>query len=134
MREEANSLATFAEGAGSEDAVLDSDDLQAIASEGLKYSYPLGAGILSLMPLCGVEVSDEAIERWCARLKLPAARLSKDWAFYKDATEKLTLVRQMLMEQAAAAKRKEAQRLKEEAAKAAAEADEAEAKEAEAAA
>jgi len=130
---EAAALEAFATGK-TEDELLASDDLAAIAAAGnFKYSYPLGAGILTLMPLVGVEPSDEAIERWCTQLKLPTARLQKDYAFYVDAQRKLVEVKQMMMEMQAAGKRKEAQKLKEEAAKAAAEA-EAAATEAEAAA
>ena len=86
-----------------------------------------GLSVLSLwMPLVDVEPSDEVIERWATKLSLPATRWQKDYAFYKDAQEKLVQVKQMMMEMAAATKRKEAQKLKDEAAKAAKEAAEAE--------
>lgn len=97
-----------------------------VAAGDFKYSYPLGAGLLALMPLVDVEPSDEVIERWATKLSLPATRWQKDYAFYKDAQEKLVQVKQMMMEMAAATKRKEAQKLKDEAAKAAKEAAEAE--------
>ena len=101
---------------------------RAVASAGdFKYSYPLGAGLLALMPLVSVEPSDEAIERWCGRLGLPASRLQRDYAFFKDAQQKMAQAQQMMMEMAAASKRKEAKKLKDEAEKAAAEAAEAEA-------
>ena len=86
----------------------------------------LGAGVLALMPLVDVEPTDEAIARWSEKLALPASRLQKDWAYFKDAQEKIVQAKQMMMEMAAAGKRKEAAKLKEEAEKAAAEATEAE--------
>ena len=106
---------------------LDTGRLAAEAAGRFKYSYPLGAGLFALMPMVGLEVNDEVIERWCTELQLPTKKLQKDWAFFVDASEKLVEVRQMLMEMSAAAKRKEAQKLKEEADAAAKEADEAEA-------
>ena len=98
----------------------------AVASSDIKYSYQLGAGLLALMPLVDVEPSDEAIARWCEKLNLPGSRLQKDWAFYVDAQEKMVQAKQMVMEMAAAAKRKEAQKLKDDAEKAAKEAADAE--------
>ena len=56
------------------------------------------------MPLVDVEPSDASIERWCGKLGLPASRLQRDYAFYKDAQEKLLQGKQMLMEMAAAGK------------------------------
>ena len=59
-------------------------------------------------------------------LFLPCHTLQRDWAFYKDAQEKMVQAKQMILEMGAAAKRKEAAKLKEEAEKAKAEAEEAE--------
>jgi len=125
---EAAAFEEFATGK-SEQEILASEDLKAIAEAAgrFKYSYPLGAGLFALMPMAGLEVNDEVIERWCTELQLPTKKLQKDWAFFVDASEKLVEVRQMIMEMSAAAKRKEAQKLKEEADVAAKEADEAEA-------
>ena len=83
------------------------------------------------MPLVGVEATDEAIKRWCdalftASTTPPANTLQKDWAFYKDAQEKLNQMKQMFMEMAAATKRKEAKALKEQAEAAAKDAADAE--------
>ena len=80
----------------------------------------------------GPKPSDEAIERWCTKLNLPASRMQKDYAFFKDAQEKMAQTKQMMMEMAAAAKRKEAKKLQEDAAKAAKDASEAESAAAEA--
>lgn len=121
---EADALTSFAAGK-TEDELLASEDFVA-AKGSLKYSYPLGAGLLALMPMVGAEVNEATIEKWSAALGLPAARLSKDNAFFEDAQRKLVEVRQMMMEMSAAAKRKEAAKLKEEAEKAAKEAEEAE--------
>jgi len=127
LRAEASKLAEVASSCASEEELFAAEDVKAIVDAGnFKYSYPLGAGILALMPLVDVEPSDEAIARWCGKLSLPASRLQKDYAFYKDAQEKMVQVRQMMMEMAAAGKRKEAQKLKDAAEKAAAEAAEAE--------
>ena len=98
-----------------------------VPSAGLKYNYPLGAGLIALMPLVSVEPSDESIARWCGKLGLPASRLQSDYAFFKDAQQKMAQAQQMLMEMAAASKRKEAKKLLEDAEKAAKEAAEAEA-------
>jgi len=125
LQAEAAKLAESAAGK-SEEELFAAEDLTALAAAKLKYSYPLGAGILALMPLVDVEPTDESIARWCEKLSLPASRLQKDYAFYKDAQEKMVQVKQMMMEMAAAGKRKEAQKLKDEAEKAAAEAAEAE--------
>ena len=126
VKADAEKLTAAAKGM-SEDELLAGDDLSLIASTpSFKYSYPLGAGLLALMPLVDVEPSKEACERWATKLGLPASRFAKDWEFFEDATRKLVEGRQMLVEMKAAAKRKEAQKLKDEAEKAAKEADEAE--------
>jgi len=125
--QEAAKAMTDAASGKTEAELLASEDLTMIKSAGLKYSYPLGAGLLALMPMVDVEPTDESIARWCEAVGLPPARLQKDWAFFKDAQDKMGQVRQMVMEMAAAAKRKEAQKLKDAAEKAAAEAAEAEA-------
>jgi len=126
MQAEAEKLTEFAKGK-TEEELFAGDDLSLIVSAGnFKYSYPLGAGVLALMPLVDVEPTDEAIARWSEKLALPASRLQKDWAYFKDAQEKIVQAKQMMMEMAAAGKRKEAAKLKEEAEKAAAEATEAE--------
>jgi len=113
--------------AGTEEDLLASDEFKSIAEQRLfKYSYPFGAGMLSLMPLVDVEPSEESITRWTAAVGLRPERLIKDWRFFENAIEKLAEVRQMMMEMQAAAKRKEASKLKAEAERAAAEAAEAE--------
>ena len=125
LRAEAAKLADAAKGK-TEDELFATEDLTFLASSDIKYSYQLGAGLLALMPLVDVEPSDEAIARWCEKLNLPGSRLQKDWAFYVDAQEKMVQAKQMVMEMAAAAKRKEAQKLKDDAEKAAKEAADAE--------
>jgi len=128
VTKDAAALRELASSGGSEEALLACDDMRTIAdATNWKYSYPFGAGLLALMPLVGTEPSEEAIERWCSSLGVESKRLKKDWAFFKDASQKLVEVRQMMLELAAAGKRKEAERLKTEAEKAAKEAKEAEA-------
>jgi len=98
VRKEADDLEAFANGK-TEDELLAGEDLKAIAAGGnFKYNYPLGAGLLTLMPMVGVEPSDEAIERWCTQLKLPASRLQKDWTLYVDAQRRMAEGRLMLAE------------------------------------
>lgn len=126
MQKDAAALEELAK-ASSEEALLASDDFRLVASTpNWKYSYAFGAGLLALMPLVGSEASDEVIDRWCESLNLNSKRLKTDWAFYVDASQKMVEGRQMLLEMAAATKRKEAQKLKDEAEKAAKEAKEAE--------
>ena len=85
VKKEADALEAFAQGK-TEDELFENADFQQMAAAGnFKYSYPLGAGLLMLMPMVGAEPSDEVIERWCTKLGLPTARLQKDWAFYKGA-------------------------------------------------
>jgi len=98
VRKESDDLEAFANGK-TEDELLAGEDLKAIAAAGFfKYNYPLGAGLLTLMPMVGVEPSDEAIERWCTQLKLPASRLQKDWTLYVDAQRRMAEGRLMLAE------------------------------------
>jgi len=98
VRKEAENLEAFANGK-TEDELLAAEELKAIAAAGnFKYSYPLGAGLLTLMPMVGVEPSDEAIERWCTQLNLPASRLQKDWTLYVDAQRRMAEGRLMLKE------------------------------------
>lgn len=126
LAQQAEEISSFAQGK-SEDELFASDDFTSIAGN-IKYSYPLGAGLLALMPMAGVEeINDEVITRWCDALKLPPTRLQKDYAFFEDAKKKLVEVRQMMLEMSAAAKRKEAAKLKEKAEEAAAAADAADA-------
>lgn len=130
LRKESEALKKLAEGK-TEEELLASADLQYLKASGMSYSYPLGSGLLTLMPLVGVEVSDAAITRWCTAVFAsattpPANTLQKDWAFYKDAQRRLDQTQQMFLEMAAAAKRKEAKALQEKAAAAAKEAEEAE--------
>jgi hypothetical protein len=126
LKKEAEKLASSAGGL-TEEQLFAAEDLALIPSAGLKYNYPLGAGLIALMPLVSVEPSDESIARWCGKLGLPASRLQSDYAFFKDAQQKMAQAQQMLMEMAAASKRKEAKKLLEDAEKAAKEAAEAEA-------
>jgi len=96
VKQDAAAIEAFANGK-TEDDLLAGEDLKEIAAAGnFKYSYPLGAGLLTLMPMVGVEPSDEVIERWCTQLNLPASRLQKDWSLYVDATRRLVEARQML--------------------------------------
>lgn len=111
-----------------EAALFASADFEAIGKAvGFKYSYPYGAGLLTLMPMVGEERSQATAERWCEQLGQRPGQLKKDLAFYESAIEKLSEVQQMLMEMQAAQKRKEARDLKDAASKAAAEAEAAEA-------
>lgn len=128
MRADADALMEIASSSGSEEELLACEDMREIAAAtNWKYSYPFGAGLLALMPLTGSEPSDDVIDRWCDSLEISPDRLKKDYAFYVDASQKLVEVRQMMLELAAAGKRKEAEKLKAEAEKAAEEAKEAEA-------
>lgn len=126
LAKDAASLKAELDGKAEEDAFACTDFETIKGIQNYKYSYVFGAGVLSLMPVVGTEVSKEAIDRWSDALGLRPDRLQKDWAFYEAATTKLVEVRQMMMEMQASTKRKEAQKLREEAEKAAREADEAE--------
>jgi len=93
---------------------------------GQKYSYPFGAGLLTLMPLVGAPPSAEVIGRWAEAVEMSSIRLEKDWMFFEKALKQMSDARQMMMEMQASAKRKEAKALKEKADKAAKAAAEAE--------
>ena len=111
-----------AEAAGkTEEELLALPDFREIA-EGHKYSYPFGAGLLTLMPLVGSPPTAEVIQRWCGSLSLASIRLEKDWLFFEKALENMANGRQMMLEMQASAKRKEAAALKAKADKAAADA------------
>merc|ERR1719245_1727706 len=63
VKQDAAAIEAFANGK-TEDDLLAGEDLKEIAAAGnFKHSYPLGAGLLTLMPMVGVEPSDEVIER-----------------------------------------------------------------------
>lgn len=119
--------AALKEAAGSmtEEQILATADLKS----GVKYSYPLGAGLLTLMPLVGSPPSTDVIDRWCEALGLTPIRLQKDWMFFEKALQQMADGRQMMLEMQASAKRKEAATLKAKADKAAEEAKAAEATE-----
>ena len=124
IERDAADLKAAAAAAGSEEALLASADFAELANAASppKYTYTFGAGLLAMMPLVDVEVNDASIEKWSAALKMSPNRLSKDWKFFESSQEKMAEGKQMMMEMAASAKRKEAAKLKEDAEKAAKEA------------
>merc|ERR1719164_168967 len=94
---------------------------------GQRYSYPYGAGLLTLMPMVGSPPTAEVIGRWAESLSLSSVRLEKDWMFFEKALKNIQDARAMMMKMHASAKRKEAKALQEKAEKAAKAAAEAEA-------
>lgn len=106
----------------SEEELLALPDFKEIAEGDFKYSYPFGAGLLTLMPLVNAPPTPEVIDRWCSALGMSSIRLQKDWTFFEKAVQQMAEGRQMLMEMQASAKRKEAKALQEKADKAAADA------------
>mmetsp|Transcript_99141 Transcript_99141/g.171964 ORF Transcript_99141/g.171964 Transcript_99141/m.171964 type:complete len:325 (+) Transcript_99141:68-1042(+) len=129
VKRDADGLQSFADGK-TEEELLSSEDLKEIAAQKntpAKYTYALGSGLLTLMPLVGEEVGDYTIERWCEKLKLKETKLKKDWLLYKGSLDKLNEAKAVLIEMSAQRKRREAEKLKEEADRAAKEAAEAEA-------
>lgn len=129
--QDASSLRAIAEQCTTEEELLQAAPLAAIAAlpavPPFKYSYAFGAGLLTLMPMVDVEPSDLSIERWCSAINVPSKKLIKDWNFFESSIDKLAEARVMMAEMKAAAKRKEAAKLKEQAEAAAKEAEEAEA-------
>jgi len=123
----ADSDALKAQAAGMSEAdFLALPELKVLAKQ--KYSYPIGAGLLTLMPAVegGATPTSAQIERWASSLGVSEVRLSKDWMFFEKALKSMADARTMMIEMQAAAKRKEAKALAEKAekaAKAAAEAD-----------
>merc|ERR1719356_725948 len=110
MKKEADDLEAFAMGK-TEDELIAGEDFQAIASAGnFRYSLPLGAGLLTLMPMVGVEPGKEAIERWCTELRLPPNRLQSDRRFFLDSQKKLTEVQEMMNMMAESGERKQAEK------------------------
>lgn len=142
QREQLKSAMCVAVELDSEQLKKDADALKAIAAskteddllalpelkvlEGQKYSYPVGAGLLTLMPLVDAPPNAEVIKRWSTALGVSPVRLEKDWMFFEKALKQMADARTMMMEMQASAKRKEAKALKEKAEKAAAAAEEAE--------
>jgi len=128
--EDAATLRALAETCATEDALFAAPPLAEIAAlpavPPYKYSYAFGAGVIVLMPLVGVEVSTDAIGRWCGTLKISPTKLKKDWGFFEASIDRLAEAKVMVAEMKAAAKRKEASKLKELAEAAAKEAAEAE--------
>lgn len=121
VKSDAAALQSMAEGK-TEDELLSSDEFQKIASQELtpaKYTTALAAGLFTLMPMVGEEVSDSTIERWCSKLNLKPQTFKRDWAEYKKSQERQEEGRAVLAELQAGAKRREAEKLKEEADKAA---------------
>lgn len=118
LKADAEALKAAASGS-TEEQLLALPEFREIA-EGHKYSYPFGAGLLTLMPLVGAPPNPEVIERWCTSLGLTSIRLSKDWTFFEKALQQIADGRQMMIEMKASAKRKEAAALKAKADKAAA--------------
>lgn len=117
IKRDADALKSLA--AEGEDKLLSSEDFAEIAAKDgkFKYTYPLGAGLLALMPIAGQEASEATIERWCTKLNIPKAKLTKDQAMYDMAVEKLAEVKDMMLQMEIGAKKKEAEKL-EKAAKA----------------
>jgi hypothetical protein len=116
----ADSDALKAQAAGMSEAdFLGLPELKALA--GQKYSYPIGAGLLTLMPVVegGATPTAPMIERWATALGVSELRLSKDWMFFEKALKSMADARTMMIEMQAAAKRKEAKALAEKADKAA---------------
>lgn len=124
LKTDANALTAEAGGMTEAD-LLASAEFKELA--GQRYSYPYGAGLLTLMPLVGSPPTDEVIGRWAESLSLSSVRLEKDWMFFQKALKNIQDARAMMMEMQASAKRKEAKALQEKAEKAAKAAAEAEA-------
>lgn len=115
-----DSDALKAQAAGMSEAdFLGLPELKALA--GQKYSYPIGAGLLTLMPVVdgGATPTAPRIERWATAFGVSEVRLSKDWMFFEKALKSMADARTMMIEMQAAAKRKEAKALAEKADKAA---------------
>lgn len=120
LKKDADDLKALCAGK-TEDELLATPDFVEIA-QGHKYSYPFGAGLLTLMPLVDAAPTPEVIDRWCGTLNLTPTRLQKDWVFFEKALQQMADGKQMMMEMKASAKRKEAAALKAKADAAAAEA------------
>merc|ERR1740123_2667746 len=117
MKKEADAVEALATGK-TENELLASEELQAIAAgDPFKYSFPLGAGLFTLMPLVGVEPGKETIQRWCTQLKLPSVVLEDDWRFFLDTKEKLLKGQEMMSMMAASTDRKQAEKGKDEVSK-----------------
>ena len=70
--------------------------------QGQRYSYPYGAGLLTLMPMVGSPPTAEVIGRWAESLSLSSVRLEKDWMFFEKALKNIQDARAMMMEMQAA--------------------------------
>jgi hypothetical protein len=112
---DAEALSKFASESTEEQLLASEDFKQIAAASDYKYTYQLGAGLLALMPLVGVEENDATIDRWCDALGLRGALLKKDAAYFKSIQNKMAEMKEMLLQMQAGEKRKQAARLKEEA-------------------
>ena len=111
----------------SEAELLASKDFKAVADKGnFKYTYTFGAGIIALMGTVGVEPGAESIDKWCGELSMGPNVLKRDYDYYKTSVEKMSQVKDMMLQMQVSAKKAEAKRLAEKAEKAAKEADAAE--------
>jgi len=107
-----------AEAAGMSEAdFLALPELKVLSTQ--NYSYPVGAGLLTLMPIVDASPTAPLIEKWSTSLGVSGIRLSKDWMFFEKALKSMSDARTMMMEMQASAKRKQAKELTEKAEKAA---------------
>jgi len=130
VRRDSEELTALADGMAEEELLATSDFKDISAINGFKYTYTLGAGLITLMPVVGTEPTAESIDRWCSGLNIGASRLQTDYAYYKSSLEKVAQVKEMMLQMQVASKKAEAKRLAAKAEAAAKEAEEEEAKEA----
>jgi len=113
---DAAALNAFAEGTSETMLFETLEDLKQIAAldKPLKYTYTLGAGLVTLMKAAGVkpdgDVDSEnssAIDRWCEQLNLSCARtLSRDYAYYIGQQAKMEEIKDMFAQMKSAAERR----------------------------
>merc|ERR1712113_736204 len=113
---DAAALTNVAEGT-SETALFETlEDFKQIAAleKPLKYTYTLGAGLVTLMKVVGVKPDGDggsenssAIDRWCEQLNLTCARtLSRDYAYYLGQQAKMQDVKEMFAQMKSASERR----------------------------
>jgi len=113
---DAAALTNVAEGT-SETALFETlEDFKQIAAleKPLKYTYTLGAGLVTLMKAVGVKPDGDggsenssAIDRWCEQLNLTCARtLSRDYAYYLGQQAKMQDVKEMFAQMKSASERR----------------------------
>jgi len=128
VQRDAEEMTTLATGMA-EAELLETPDFKEVAAiEGFKYTYTFGAGLITLMTEVNTDPTSESIERWCSALNIGAGTLKRDYAYYKSSLDKVSQVKEMMLQMQVASKRQEAKRLAAKAEEAAKEAEEEEAK------